>query len=54
MAVPKHKISRSKKGKRRSHNKLKNKLLSTDIKTGEIHLRHHITNKKFYKGKKIL
>ncbi|WMC19678.1 MAG: 50S ribosomal protein L32 [Enterobacteriaceae bacterium PC38] len=54
MAVPKHKISRSKRGKRRSHNKLNIKLLSIDIKTGETHLRHHITTKKFYKGKKIL
>ncbi|XZR53204.1 MAG: 50S ribosomal protein L32 [Enterobacteriaceae bacterium] len=53
MAVPKHKISRSKRGKRRTNNKLKINLLSTDIKTGELHLRHHITINKFYKGKKI-
>ncbi|WGS66242.1 50S ribosomal protein L32 [Enterobacteriaceae bacterium ET-AT1-13] len=54
MAVPKHKISRSKRGKRRSHKKINYKILSTDIITGELHIRHHITYKKFYKGKKIL
>ncbi|XZR52809.1 MAG: 50S ribosomal protein L32 [Enterobacteriaceae bacterium] len=54
MAVPKHKISRSKRGKRRSHNKLSYRLLSNDIKTGELHIRHHITPRKFYRGKKVL
>ena len=34
MAVQKSKVSRSKRGKRRSHNALKNPSLSTDVVTG--------------------
>ena len=54
MAVQKSKVSRSKKGKRRSHHSLKKASLSTDKVTGEKHLRHHITSDGFYRGKKVV
>ena len=54
MAVQKSKVSRSRRGARRSHNKLKSPALSTDQTSGEIHLRHHMTEDGFYKGKKVM
>ena len=54
MAVQKSKVSRSRRGARRSHNKLNSPALSTDQTTGEIHLRHHMTEDGFYKGKKVM
>ncbi|CAL4321604.1 50S ribosomal protein L32 [Buchnera aphidicola] len=54
MAVQKSKPTRSKRGMRRSHNQLRTPTLSVDKFSKEIHLRHCITSKKFYKGKKIL
>ena len=54
MAAQKSKVSRSRKGKRRSHHALKKASLSTDAVTGEKHLRHNMTSDGFYKGKKII
>ncbi len=54
MAVQKSKVSRSKKGKRRSHHSLKKASLSTDKETGERHLRHNMTSDGFYRGKKVV
>ncbi|WP_367670599.1 50S ribosomal protein L32 [Sodalis-like secondary symbiont of Drepanosiphum platanoidis] len=54
MAVQKNKPSRSKRGMRRSHDKIKIKSISVDKFSHEIHIRHHITKKGFYKGKKVL
>ena len=54
MAVQKSKVSRSRRGQRRSHHALGKASLSTDTVTGEKHLRHHMTADGFYKGKKIL
>ena len=54
MAVQKSKVSRSRRGARRSHNALKSPALSTDQTTGESHLRHHMTEDGFYKGKKVM
>ena len=54
MAVQKSKVSRSRRGARRSHNKLKSSALSIDQTTGEVHLRHHMTEDGFYKGKKVM
>ena len=51
MAVQKSKVSRSRRGARRSHNALKSPTLSTDQTTGERHLRHYMTEDGFYKGK---
>lgn len=54
MAVQKHKVTRSKRDKRRTHDALSAATLSTDKTTGEIHRRHHMTADGFYKGKKVL
>lgn len=54
MAVQKSKPSRSKRGMRRSHDHILNKLYSKDKFSKEIHIRHHLTKKGFYKGKNIL
>ncbi|CAL4321637.1 50S ribosomal protein L32 [Buchnera aphidicola] len=54
MAVQKSKPTRSKRGMRRSHDNLKITLLSKDKFSQETHIRHNITKKMFYKGKKIL
>ncbi len=54
MAVQKSKVTRSRRGQRRSHDSLTGPTLSTDKTTGEVHRRHHITADGFYKGKKVL
>ena len=54
MAVQKSKVSRSRKGNRRSHNSIKAPALSMDPVTGERHLRHQMTSEGFYKGNKII
>jgi large subunit ribosomal protein L32 len=43
MAVQKSKVTRSRRGKRRTHDSLTGPTLSTDQTTGEIHRRHHVT-----------
>jgi len=54
MAVQKSRKTPSKRGMRRSHNALKNPALSEDQETGEIHLRHHITEDGYYRGKQVI
>lgn len=54
MAVQKSKVTRSRRGQRRSHDSLSLPTLSTDKTTGEVHRRHHMTADGFYKGKKVL
>ncbi|WWO98633.1 MAG: 50S ribosomal protein L32 [Candidatus Dasytiphilus stammeri] len=55
MAVQKKKSSRSKRGMRRSHDHMSLTIqLSTDKKTGNIHLRHHLTSDGYYRGRKII
>ena len=54
MAVQKNKVTPSVRGMRRSHDSLKAFRLSVDKETGETHLRHHITDTGFYKGKQVL
>jgi large subunit ribosomal protein L32 len=54
MAVQKNRKSRSKRGMRRSHDKLSGVSLSNDKTTGELHLRHHVTPNGYYKGKKVV
>ncbi len=54
MAVQKSKVTRSRRGKRRTHDSLSATALSTDKTTGEVHRRHNITADGFYKGKKVL
>ncbi|CCK76181.1 MAG: 50S ribosomal protein L32 [Oleispira sp.] len=54
MAVQKSKVTRSRRGQRRSHDSLDAATLSTDQTTGEKHLRHHVTADGFYRGKKVV
>ena len=54
MAVPKSKISNSRRGMRRSHIKLDAKNLIEDKDSGEIRLSHHVDmTTGMYNGKKI-
>ena len=51
MAVQQNRTTRSRRGKRRSHDSLKKPTLSTDPTTGETHRRHHVTADGFYRGR---
>ncbi len=53
MAVQKSKVTRSRRGMRRSHDALKGSTLSTDQVSGERHVRHQMTSDGFYKGRLI-
>ncbi|MCH2336085.1 MAG: 50S ribosomal protein L32 [Pseudomonadales bacterium] len=54
MAVQKNKVTRARRGKRRSHDALKPAALSVDSTTGETHRRHHVTSDGFYRGRKVV
>ena len=56
MAVQKSRVTRSRRGMRRSHDNLSSDAptLSTDKETGEIHLRHHVTATGFYRGRQMI
>ena len=54
MAVQKSKVTRSRRGQRRSHDFLSGPALSEDSTTGETHRRHHVTADGFYRGKKVI
>ncbi len=54
MAVQKNRKTPSKRGMRRSHDKLGTATLSTDKVTGELHHRHHVTKDGFYKGRLVI
>jgi len=54
MAVQKSRKTPSRRGMRRSHDKLGNPTLSTDPTTGEVHRRHHITADGFYRGNQVV
>ncbi|HHC73500.1 MAG TPA: 50S ribosomal protein L32 [Thiothrix sp.] len=54
MAVQKSKVTRSRRGMRRSHDALKNPTLSVDQVSGEMHLRHHMTADGFYRGRRVI
>ncbi|MEO2176369.1 MAG: 50S ribosomal protein L32, partial [bacterium] len=43
MAVQKSKVTRSRRGQRRSHDALGKPTLSEDSTTGETHRRHHVS-----------
>jgi|TARA_B110000914_G_scaffold226328_1_gene250569 large subunit ribosomal protein L32 len=53
MAVQKSKVTRSRRGMRRSHDSLTASTLSTDQVTGERHVRHQMTADGFYKGRLV-
>ncbi len=54
MAVQKSKVTRSRRGQRRSHDSLTGKTLAQDPMTGETHLRHHMTPDGVFKGRQIV
>lgn len=54
MAVQKSQVSRSRRNKRRTHDKVSSSTLSIDPETGETHRRHHITSDGFYRGKQVI
>ena len=55
MAVPKRKTTKSRSGKRRSHNAIKAKNIIEDKKSGEYRLSHHLDLKTgMYKGRQVL
>ncbi len=56
MPVQKSRVTRSRRGMRRSHDNLASKMptLSTDKETGEVHLRHHVTADGFYRGRQMI
>ena len=53
MAVQKSKVTRSRRGQRRSHDSLKASTLSIDPVSGEKHARHQMTKDGFYKGRLV-
>ena len=54
MAVQKSKVTRSRRGQRRSHDSLTGATLSIDAVSGETHLRHHMTPNGFYRGRQVI
>lgn len=54
MAVQKSRVSPSRRGMRRSHDKLAKSTLATDKTSGEIHRRHHVTRDGYYRGRKVI
>ena len=54
MAVQKSRKTRSRRGMRRSHDKLKGAALSVDPTTGETHMRHRVTPDGFYRGEQVV
>ena len=55
MAVPKRKVTQSRRGMRRAHDALTNANFQEDSHTGEYKLRHHIDLKSGqYRGKQVL
>jgi large subunit ribosomal protein L32 len=54
MAVQKSKVTRSRRGQRRSHDSLSAPTLSTDSTTAEVHRRHHVTADGFYRGRQVI
>jgi len=54
LAVQKSKGTRSRRGQRRSHDRLAAAALSIAPYTGEVHRRHHISASGFYRGKRVL
>jgi large subunit ribosomal protein L32 len=55
MAVPKSKVTRSKRGMRRSHDSISHDAYVEDKTTGELHRPHHMDSKTgMYKGRQVL
>lgn len=54
MAVQKSKVTRRRRGNRRSHDQLKFPTLSTEPETGETHRRHHVSAEGYYRGRSVV
>ena len=54
MAVQKKRVTRSKRDKRRGQDKINKPQLSLDPETGELHMRHHLTQEGYYRGKRMI
>jgi large subunit ribosomal protein L32 len=54
MAVQKNRTTPSKRGMRRGHDKVSGPTLSTEVTTGETHIRHHISADGYYRGKQVI
>lgn len=54
MAVQKSRVTRSRRGMRRSHDGLTAATLSTESVTGETHRRHHVSQDGYYRGRQIV
>ena len=54
MAVQKTKVSPSRRNMRRAHDSLSRPAIAVEPSTGETHLRHHISQNGFYRGKKVI
>ena len=54
MAVQKSRKTPSRRGMRRSHDRLGKPALSVDPTTGETHLRHRVSPDGFYRGRQII
>lgn len=54
MAVGQARTTRSRRGMRRSHDKVSKQTLSIDRETGETHRRHHITADGYYRGRQVI
>ncbi|MBI3900192.1 MAG: 50S ribosomal protein L32 [Gammaproteobacteria bacterium] len=54
MAVQKSRVSPSRRGMRRAHDKLTTSTLAVDKTSGETHRRHHVTRDGYYRGRKVI
>ncbi len=54
MAVQQNRKTPSKRGMRRSHDRLRASTLSVESTTGEVHLRHHVSPDGYYRGRKVV
>lgn len=54
MAVQKHRKTPSRRGMRRSHDRLKKPALSIDPTTGETHRRHQVSPDGYYRGRQVI
>ena len=54
MAVQKSRVTRSKRGMRRSHSALVGPALALDATSGETHYRHQMTKDGYYRGRLIV
>lgn len=53
MAVPKSKISKSRRGQRRAHKSLKGTNVVENSTTGEFHRPHHVSPDGYYNGRQV-